>query len=60
MHRRKFFAIEFSIQNGKQSGVLSALLHRNRYALRGPLEIESGFFEELRVIRVRLRFGAHA
>jgi len=48
--------IEFSIQNGKQSGVLSALLHRNRYALEVALEIESSFFEELRVIRVRLRF----
>src|SRR5947209_14962142 len=31
----------------------SALLHRNGYALEVPLEIESGFFEELRVIRVR-------
>src|SRR5258708_23746462 len=30
---RNFLPLEFSIQDGKQSGVLSALLHRNRHAI---------------------------
>src|SRR5439155_27073868 len=33
-----------------------AFPYRNRYALEVPLVIESGFFDKLRVLPVRLRF----
>src|SRR5208282_3828984 len=49
-------AIEFSIRDGEQSGVLAAFLDGDGDELEVALIIESSFFDKLRVIRVGLWF----
>src|SRR6266481_2185827 len=46
--------VELAVENCEQGGVLSAFLHRDGHAIEIPLIIESGIFDELRVILVHL------
>ncbi len=49
-------AIEFSIDDGKHRGILTAFLHGNCHAIDVTFIIEAGFFYKLRIINVGLRF----
>ena len=49
--------IEFSIHDGKHSGVLTSFLYGNRHAIDVTFIIETGFSYKLRIINVGLRLG---